>query len=145
MHKTKVLMWEKPPHTMTPEERRKHFSSHSGIPGTYVPRMPEEDIKKWKATLVETKTGHLQVEVRKDAALFIISLGGGYKHRGYGPDALRGYNTLGKNIHIAVSGALQWTWQDMEEFQLAIAEARSLLEELEAEPKPKAAINEQGK
>lgn len=123
-----VLMWDKPKKVMSEEQRRRLGSSDAEIHGTYLPNMSASDVKKWKAKLTGTRSGHPQVEIRKDTSVFIISLKDGYKYKGYTPE-----NTKGKNIHIATAGAIQWSFAELEEFFKAAEEAREALRKLDSQ------------
>lgn len=120
-----VLFWGKPKKIMSEEERRSRFSSDTEIPGTYFRNMSDEDRGRWKAKLVGHKTNppHPQVEIRKDDAVIVVSLGGGYKYKHYTPSETRGIN-----IHIASAGPIRWTWKELADLQEAIREAREMLE-----------------
>ncbi len=86
---------------------------------------------RWKAKLVNGKTGFPQVEIRKDRTVIVLSLKG-YKYRGYDtrqvPDSI---GVSGPQIHIASGGPLQLTLDELKDMQSAIAEGMSLLQDLE--------------
>lgn len=127
-----ILSWDKPGKVMSEQDRRDTFASDSGVPGTFVPNMSNADVARWKAKLVGHKSGHPQVEIRKDSTVIIVSLHGGYRYKHYGnPNSPWPSSTAGINLHIATAGPIQWSWKDYEEFQQAIAEAREFLEKLE--------------
>lgn len=117
-----ILSWDKPRKVMSEETRRATGSSDSEIPGTYLRNMSDGDIRKWKAKLVGHKSGHPQVEIRKDSAVIVVSLLGGYKYKYYGREETKNFN-----IHIASAGPIQWTWEDYDNFIKAIEEAKEVL------------------
>jgi len=116
-----VLFWGKPKKIMREEQRRETYSSDSEVPGTYVPNMSDEDVKRWKAKLVGHRSGHPHVEIRKDTAVIIVSLGG-YRYKFYTPEKTRGIN-----IHIASAGPIQWTFDDFDNLVKAVEEAKEVL------------------
>lgn len=122
-----ILSWDKPAKLRSSEEHAAIYSSDGGPPGTYVPNMSEEDMGKWKAKLTGTKRGFPQIEIRKSFSnqmLIIVSLGG-YSYKYYTPE-----KTKDKNIHISVNGPLQMTFEEMQEMNVAIEEAREFLQNL---------------
>lgn len=123
-----VLSWDKPEKVVSTEEWAS-WQADSAPPGTYVPNMSKEDMRKWKAKRVGFKSGHPQIEIRKDSTVIIVSLYGGYKYKHYGKYSP---STEGINLHIATAGPIQWTWQEWAECQEAIQEARAILEENDA-------------
>lgn len=118
-----VLSWDKPAQIMTQEQREREFSADCAVPGTYVPNMSNEDIAKWKAKRVGFKAGHPQIEIRKDTAVIVVSLGGGYRYKHYTPEETRKVN-----IHIASAGPIQWTFNEFNDFVGAVQEARTILQ-----------------
>lgn len=124
-----ILSWDKPAQVVSKEEWASN-QADSAPPGTYVPNMSEEDVRRWKAKRVGFKAGHPQIEIRKDTTVIVVSLHGGYKYRHYGrtTGSWPGPSTEGINLHIATAGPIQWTWQEWTECQEAIAEAKAVLE-----------------
>jgi hypothetical protein len=123
-----ILVWDKPKQVMSEEQRRREFSSDAEVHGTYQPNMSAEDQARWKAKLVGTRSNNPQVEIRKDTTVIVVSLLGGYNYKGYRPDA-PGSDSSKDNLHIASAGPIRWTWEEYEQFQAAIAEAKTKLEE----------------
>ena len=122
-----ILSWDKPKKLRTNEQHATMYASDGGPPGTYVPNMSDEDMEKWKAKLTGTRRGVPQVEIRKSFSnqmLIIVSLGG-YSYKYYTPE-----NTKDKNIHISLNGPLQMTFEDMQEMNAAIEEAKQFLQNL---------------
>jgi len=120
-----TIMWDKPKKIMTEKIRRERFQSDSGIPGTYVPNMTNDDIKRWKGKIVGKTTDSPQVEIRKDSFVIIVSLGGGYKYKYYNRDG-----TKGINLHIGASGPIQLNFKEWDEMKKIVNEARQVLREL---------------
>lgn len=124
-------MWDKPERAK-PIEQWKEQSFEDGPAGAYIPNMSKEDAQRWKAKLVGKTTGHPQVQIRKTTKgsqmLIIVSLGEGYKYSYYTPE-----NTKGVNVHIALNGPGMMTFEDMENMQKAVEEAKEYLHNLNNE------------
>ena len=58
-----VLSFVKPERAKSIEDW-KSLQADGAPPGTYVPNMTKEDRLKWKATVVGTKSGNHQIEIR---------------------------------------------------------------------------------
>lgn len=59
-----ILNWNKPKKVRETEEHNNMFASDSGVDGTYVPNMSQEDCHKWKAKHIK-KGQDPRVEIRK--------------------------------------------------------------------------------
>lgn len=119
-----ILSWDKPTKLRTSAEHAATYSADGAPPGTYVPNMSDEDMQKWKAKLTGTRRESPQVEIRKSFSnqmLIIVTLGG-YSYKSYTPE-----ETKDKNIHISVNGPLQMTFDDLQEMNAAIEEAKQFL------------------
>jgi|SRR5579885_1980260 len=133
-----VLCWDKPKKVMSKEEWAESYGADGAPPGCYQPNMSQADRKKWKAKLVGQKAGFPQVEIRKDSTVIIVSLNG-YKYKQY--DTRRSQENLAKarkfnrnesfadwpTVHVATAGAMQLTFQELDELQSAIQEALGFL------------------
>lgn len=122
-----ILSWDKPAQVVSKEEWASN-QADSAPPGTYVPNMSKDDIRRWKAKRVGFKAGHPQIEIRKNTTVIVVSLHGGYKYKSYGRGGYCDPGTEDINLHIATAGPIRWTWQEWAECQEAIAEARAVLE-----------------
>jgi len=58
-----ILSLDKPQKLLPSKEHSDYYSSDTGIPGTYVPNMSDEDRMKWKARKISG--GDPRVEIRK--------------------------------------------------------------------------------
>lgn len=88
----------------------------------------------WKIVINELVKGSPQAEVRNGTGVVVIvSLGAGYVYRHYGrPDIWMqnkelGYYTRNNNIHFAINGPLQCTFDEWNEIQDLIYEAEGIL------------------
>lgn len=119
-----VLMWEKPEKVMDSTEWAESYVADGAPPGVYVPNMSEDDMLRWKAKLVGIRTAYPRVEIRKSAyaqILIIVSLGQGFQQR---------YKSMPEetNVQISANGAFALTWQELDEMNTAIQEAKVFLE-----------------
>jgi hypothetical protein len=132
-----ILEWNKPEKISTTQQWADNNGFEDGPRGGYVPNMAEEDKKKWKAKLVGKTTLFPQVEIRKSLGgvnmTIIVSLGRGYNYKFYkatGHENINGSGakTEGVNVHIALNGGAQLTFEQMAEMGLAVKEAKEKLE-----------------
>ena len=126
-----VLSWDKP-EPIVPREVWLNRRAEDVLNMTTLTWDAEKGVDtRWKAKLVNGKTGFPQVEIRKDRTVIVLSLKG-YKYMGYDtrqvPDSI---GVSGPQIHIASAGPLQLTLDELKDTQLAIAEGMSLLQDLE--------------
>lgn len=139
----KVLMWDKPQKVLSVADWKDSYGFEDGPTGGYVPNMSSEDAARWKAKLVGKTTTHPQVEIRKSKGstqlTVVVSLGTGYNYKYYKAVPKRGeYETQGVNVHVALNGGLQLTFEELDEFYQAVQEARHVLEELRSNQNHKA-------
>jgi len=107
-----ILMWDKPKQVLTKEEWS-NIVADSAPPGVYQPNMSADDRLKWRAKLI--KGNPPRVEIRK-----------GYK---CGVNQLV-IVTLARGLSIGANGTIILGWEDYQELQQAIAEARQVLKSL---------------
>jgi hypothetical protein len=134
-----ILMWDKPKKAMS-TENWKEISFEDGPSGGYVPNIAEEDLDKWRAKLVGKTSASPQVEIRSSIGgaqlLIIVNLGGGYKYKSYVRKGEKlegrwgGYETGGINVHMALNGGAQFTFDEFAQIQQAVTEAKEFLENL---------------
>lgn len=134
----KLLMWGKPQKVMSVAYWKDSYSFEDGPTGGYVPNMSAQDAARWKAKLVGKTTPHPQVEIRKTSGstqlLMIVSLGHGYNYKSYmaEPSSRGAYATQGVNVHMALNGGLQLTFEEMHQMHAVVQEAKEYLENLSA-------------
>lgn len=149
-----VLSWDKPKRKMSPTAWKDDVGFDGGPTGGYQPNMSEADNQRWKAKITGQKLGFPQVEIRKAVGaqmLIIVSLGEGYNYKYYRainedyegktPADMRWPMTQeeinerarplrGINIHVALNGPAQMTFDEMTEMNEAVQEAKAALEAL---------------
>jgi hypothetical protein len=124
-----VVCWDKPKKVSSTKEHNEKHSSDSGVAGTYVPNMSKEDMLKWKGTLKAKNTDHPFVELRKtfsrdgqySQALVIVA------HNGYTYKHDKPENSRSTNVRISLNGPAALTFDELEDMNWAIKEARTYL------------------
>jgi len=109
-----IINWDKPKKAMPTEAHNNHFSSDSGIAGTYVPNMSREDMIKWKGKKF-IKTPNPRIEIRKT---FLYTTGA---------NVLIVVSESGPNITISTNGKIMMSIEEMNEFKQVVDEAYELL------------------
>ena len=121
-----ILNFETPKKTRSTKNHKNTFSSDSGIDGTYVPNMSDEDKKKWKAKHI--KGDDERVEIRKsfDGVQLLVVV---YKNPN--PVEFNGntdeWHKRHNDIKISMNGKLDLTWSDWGDMYEAINEALEIL------------------
>ena len=123
-----ILSWDKPKRVQS-VETWKEQSFEDGPDGGYVSNMSREDFNKWKAKLTGTKSGNVQVEIRKSGMVIVVGLDGyKYKHYERQKESGKKYGgTDGLNLHIACAGPIQLTFEEFDEMKQAVQEAKERL------------------
>ena len=124
-----ILSWDTPKKKRSTEEHNAMHSSDSGVEGTYVPNMSEDDNLKWKAKLINKGKANARVEIRKlfpakYAQVFIIVALDGWdlSSKGETKD-----NTSGLNVRISTNGAIAMTFKELNELNQAVEEAKKAI------------------
>lgn len=126
--KKKILSFEKP------VKVKFDVGFEDGPIGGYYPQMAREDAKKWKAKRYNAGKPGDRIEIRKSTGwtqIHIIVAKDGWDYAGKfesrGPkDRCR--DTTDKNFRMSMNGPILLSWDEFEEMQSAIAEAKKLLE-----------------
>lgn len=126
-----LIDWNKPKKSRSQKEHNAMFSSDSGVAGTYVPNMSQEDQEKWKGKLINKGKPNARVELRKSfeatQLLLIVALDGwDYKNESRTPDRW-GRSTLGKNVRMSMNGPLSLSFEEMQEMSQVIQEAKEAM------------------
>ncbi len=120
--------------------------------------MSDADKALWKAKLTGIKLGYPQVEIRRQFGacqlLIIVNLGDGYNYKFYRsvdpkfhgkspadfsypmtPEEIEecSFPTRGINVHISMNGPAQMTFDEVEEMNQAVHEAKIYLRRLMAD------------
>jgi hypothetical protein len=143
-----ILSFDKPKKISSTEEHNKKFSSDSGIAGTYVPNMSEDDKLKWKAKHITGEDERIEIRKTFEGVQILIIVykkeyhpskpvfpeydGGGkdfYWEQAnifYHADCAR-YDKRHENIRISMNGKLNLTWSNLSDMNEAIEEAYEIL------------------
>lgn len=124
-----ILSWDQPEKVMAKEEW-KSISADSAPPGVFTPNMSEEDKLKWKAKYFGGRLP--RVEIRKTTVngtqvLIMVTLGG-FPHKvdKYYPDGME-HKSQKCNVRISQNGPAFYSFDDWNNFNAAIEEARQVL------------------
>lgn len=112
-----ILDFSKPKKIRSTEEHNEMYSSDSGIPGTFVPNMSEEDMSKWKGKHIKGKEERIEIRKTLDSRLLIIV----YKNT----DAYE--NEWDHDMRISMNGPCRLTFKEWEELKQVVEEAREKL------------------
>lgn len=124
-----ILDFEKPKKIRSTEAHNKKYMSDAYVDGTYVPNMSKADTEKWKAKQIGGEDP--RIEIRKS---FSFNNGLGWQEKGHfsafaqvlisvRPDT----NTDMPQVTMSANGKIPFTAQLYAEFEEAIKEARSIL------------------
>jgi hypothetical protein len=103
-------------------------SSDSGVAGTYVPNMSEEDTKKWRGKHIKGQRIDERIEIRKTIGgtqLLVVV----YKEKRFThwkvnqAEWYKNHN----NVRLSMNGKLDMTFDEYDEFVKVIAEAKQIL------------------
>jgi len=140
-----LLNFEKPKKKRSTEEHNEMHMSDSGVAGTYVPNMSDEDRERWKAKHI--KGNNERIEIRKTfngvQLLAIVYKNEPLTYPDWNkfPDTAEGreehatqrklYHTRENQIKISMNGSLWLSADEWIELTMAVAEARVLIIESE--------------
>ena len=125
----KILNFDKPKKVHSTEKHNIMFMSDSGIDGTYVPNMSEEDKNKWKAKHITGDDERIEIRKTIDSVQLLVVV---YK-KAKKVDWNKGncnrdeYYKRHQNIHMSMNGKLDMTWDNWWDLQGAVIEASEIL------------------
>lgn len=124
-----LLDFNKPKKIMSEEERIDKYSSDSGVPGTYVPNMSSDDMKKWKGKYIKGKDE--RVEIRKTISgtqlVVIVYKEEKYEEVEYFSSKETYMSLVHKNVHISANGKILLSFDEYKELLQVVEEAISIL------------------
>ena len=134
-----LLDFTKPKRIRSTNEHNKKYQSDSGVAGTYVPNMSEENDKRWKAKHITGKYERIEIRKNMGGANVVIvvnkkspvpvptyRLDGKYDHEAY-KENRKEYKMLRNNIKISANGRIWLSFEQMSEIQCVINEATIIL------------------
>lgn len=121
-----MLMWEKPEKVLSKEDWANSGIFDGGPTGGYIPNMSDADRSAWKAKYIKGKFP--RVEIRKTTTngtqiLIVVSTGGFPGRNGKAET-----RSEGKHVRISLNGPAFFSKSEFIQLNLAIDEARRLLE-----------------
>lgn len=124
-----ILDFEKPKKVRSTEKHNQMFMSDSGIDGTYVPNMSEEDKNKWKAKHITGNDERIEIRKAIDGVQLLIVV---YKKAkpvkwNKGNCNRDEYNKRHQSIKMSMNGKLDMSWDDWWDMQEAVKEALEIL------------------
>lgn len=119
-----LLNFEKPKKIRSTEEHNDMFSSDSGIPGTYVPNMSDDDMYKWKAKHIKGEDERVEIRKTIHGVQVLIIVYKEIKQVKYEYNNITEWHKRHENVCISMNGKLQMSWEVYDEFVRAIAEAK---------------------
>lgn len=121
----KILNFNAPKKLRSAEEHNNTYQSDSGIAGTYVPNMSQEDMNSWKAKHI--KGSDERIEIRKsirDTQLLIVVY---KKARKTISNDWRDKKNDHNDVRISMNGKLDMTYDEYYDMYEGIREATEIL------------------
>ena len=148
---TRILTFAKPKKVRSTEDHNRMNSSDCGVEGTYASNMSEEDMQKWKAKVVGTRSGNPQLEIRKVAVgtnILVIVNGAmttapQIKTRTIGHGTTYKVTLHGNKPHqvkVSANGSMVFSQELWDELHVAVNEAREVLAILDDQAQVKDAL-----
>lgn len=106
-----MIKWDKPKKVRSTKEHNETYMSDSGVAGTYVPNMSEDDKQAWKGKHINKGKDNARVEVRKT-----------FSSRDNYAQMLM-VITKGEGVTISANGKMDMTFEELKEFNEVINEA----------------------
>lgn len=123
-----LLDFNKPKKIMSEKERADKYSSDCSVPGTYVPNMSKEDMKKWKGKYVKGKDERVEIRKSISGTQLVVIV---YKEVRYEEcshwDGEKYQSLVHKNVHISANGKILLTFNEYLELLQVINEAQYVL------------------
>lgn len=121
-----LIDFNKPKKVRSTEEHNQMYSSDSGVAGTYVPNMSDEDRKKWKG--IHIKGTDERIEIRRTIGgvqlLIVVYKKISFTDWRVNRDA---WKTNHNNVRMSMNGKLDMTFDDYNEITQVIEEAKEIL------------------
>jgi len=124
-----LINFEKPKKIHSTEEHNRMHTSDSGVAGTYVPNMSDEDAQRWKGKYITGENERIEIRKSFPMAQVVIVV------RRNPPQRFRieprsdylKWTEARNNIKISMNGSLWVSFSDWEEIEAVVNEARTLL------------------
>jgi hypothetical protein len=125
----KVLIFEVPKKLRSAEKHNEMFQSDSGIVGTYVPNMSNEDMNLWKAKHIKGDDERIEIRKTIEGVQLLIVV---YKKSkvvkwNKGNCNHDEYNKRHGNVRMSMNGKLDMSMDDYWDLTEAVKEAMEIL------------------
>jgi hypothetical protein len=121
-----ILDFEKPQKIRSTDKHNEMFSSDSGVAGTYVPNMSEDDTKKFKAKHITGDHERVEIRVSMGVNVVIIVYKKPYPVK-WDYTKQDEYRKRHLDIQFSVNGKLDITFDQWSNINQAIEEAKQIL------------------
>lgn len=116
-----ILDFDKPKKLTDSKTHNQTYQSDSGVAGTYVPNMSDDDNKKFKAKRVGGVDERIEIRVSLSGVQMVVKV---FKEENNKPQE---YWKRHKIVQMSMNGKLNLSLEDWENVTQAIEEAKSLL------------------
>ena len=123
----KLLCFDKPKKVRSTEEHNKTYMSDSGIAGTYVPNMSEEDKNKWKAKHIKGDDERIEIRKTMNGVQILIVVYKKERPVKWNANNRDEWNKRHQNVQMSMNGKLDMTWDEFWDINEAVKEALEIL------------------
>jgi ribosome-associated translation inhibitor RaiA len=127
-----ILNWDKPKKAMS-TKKWKGIVADGAPPGVYTPNMSQEDRLKWKAQYTKGRIPKVTIKkstINGTQVVIVVTLSGGFpvvEDPRWNPKGIERQSEKAK-VRISQNGPAFYTFQEMQDMQAAIDEAKEVLQ-----------------
>lgn len=121
-----LIDFNKPQKIRSTFDHNQIYGSDSGVAGTYVPNMSDEDMDKWKGTHIKGEDERIEIRKTIGGVQLLIMVSKSIKFTSYF-DNRKEWLKNHKNVRISMNGKMDITFDEYDEFIKVIEEAKNLL------------------
>lgn len=122
-----ILSFDKPKKIRSTEEHNETFLSDSGVAGTFVPNMSDEDMDVWKAKHIKGADERIEIRKSLNGVQMLIVVYKKVKEVKWEYNNQKEWHKRHENVQISMNGKLQMSWEDYVDFGNAIEQAKEIL------------------
>jgi len=122
-----LLSFEKPKKVNTTEKHNGSYQSDSGIAGTYVQNMSEEDKNRWKAKHIKGEDERIEIRKTIDGVQLLVVVYRKENPVKYNHMDIQAWRKRHQNVQMSMNGKLDMTWDNFWDLQEAVKEAFEIL------------------
>ena len=123
----KLLCFDKPKKVRSTEEHNEIYMSDSGIAGTYVPNMSEEDKNKWKAKHIKGDDERIEIRKTMNGVQLLIVVYKKERPVKWNANNRDEWHKRHQNVQMSMNGKLDMTWDDFWDINEVVKEAFEIL------------------